>query len=130
MAATDQTYRNQRTLDIVFAVSCLLMLVGTIWMFAADYNREWKPVQRKFRDIETAQAQRLTLESLPPPSLMAERSYNLAELRKARDAAREQLRAKQNELKVERDKATVTFQTWKAEVDASASRYDAAIEKA
>ena len=30
MAATDQTYRNQRTLDIVFAVSCILMLVGTL----------------------------------------------------------------------------------------------------
>src|SRR6266851_2409709 len=26
MAATDQTYRNQRTLDIAFAVSCVLML--------------------------------------------------------------------------------------------------------
>ena len=32
MAATDKTYRNQKTLDIVFAVSCILMLLSSFWM--------------------------------------------------------------------------------------------------
>ena len=52
MAATDQTYRNQKTLDVVFGVSCLLMLLSTMWMFVQDYDREYKPIQRKFRDVE------------------------------------------------------------------------------
>ena len=42
MAATDKPYRNQKTLDIVFAVSCILMLVSIVWMLVADYNREYK----------------------------------------------------------------------------------------
>ena len=52
MAATDQHYRNQKTLDIVFAVSCVLMLISTIWMLVQDYNREYKAIQREFRDVE------------------------------------------------------------------------------
>ncbi len=54
MAATDQTYRNQKTLDVVFAVSCILMLIGTLWMFWQDYDRPFKHVQREFRDVEEA----------------------------------------------------------------------------
>ena len=46
MAATDQTYRSQRMLDIVFGVSCLLMLLSVVWMFAQDYYRDFKVEQR------------------------------------------------------------------------------------
>ena len=57
MAATDQTYRNQHTLDIVFAVSRMLMLVSIVWMFWQDYFRAYKVEQRDFRDVEVAVAQ-------------------------------------------------------------------------
>ena len=40
MAATDQFYRHQKTLDMVFGVSCVLMLLSLVWMFYADYHRE------------------------------------------------------------------------------------------
>ena len=39
MAATDKFYRNQYTLDMVFALSSILMLVSIVWMFMQDYNR-------------------------------------------------------------------------------------------
>jgi len=52
MPATEQTWRNQKWMHIVFGVSSILMLLATIWMLAKDHDREWKPVQRKFRDIE------------------------------------------------------------------------------
>ena len=65
MAATDQTYRNQKALDIVFAVSCLLMLASIVWMFAQDYFREYKTEQREFRHVESALAQRIALQKLP-----------------------------------------------------------------
>ena len=51
MAATDKPYRNQQTLNVVFAVSCVAMLLTTLWMLVDDYNREFKTVQRKFRDV-------------------------------------------------------------------------------
>ena len=42
MAATDQTYRKQYTLDIVFGASSVLMLVSIVLMFAQDYYRPFK----------------------------------------------------------------------------------------
>jgi len=53
MPATEQTWRDQKLLHVVFGLSSLLMLVATIWMLAADHNREWKQYQRDFRDVET-----------------------------------------------------------------------------
>src|SRR5580658_1792798 len=57
MPATEQTWRNSKLLHLVFGISSLAMLVTTLWMLAADHLREWKDVQRKFRDIETWTAQ-------------------------------------------------------------------------
>lgn len=39
-------------MHVFFGISGIAMLVTTVWMLAADHTREWKPVQRKFRDIE------------------------------------------------------------------------------
>ena len=50
MAATDASYRNIKTLHIVFAVSSILTLLATIGMFSEDYFREWKIEQRVYRD--------------------------------------------------------------------------------
>lgn len=57
MPATESTWRDQKLLHIVFGVSALAMLIGTIWMFAADHRREWKTYQSKFRSIEAWSAQ-------------------------------------------------------------------------
>ncbi|MBW3596503.1 MAG: hypothetical protein KY475_04415 [Planctomycetes bacterium] len=56
MPATEQTWRNQHWLHAVFAVTGVLMLLSTVWMFYADHTREWKDTQRTFIDIETRQA--------------------------------------------------------------------------
>src|SRR5215831_17459372 len=65
MAATDQNYRQQKTLDIVFAVSSILMLLSIFWMLWDDYNREFKHVQRKFRDVEDEVFLRAMLDKMP-----------------------------------------------------------------
>src|ERR1700733_3421843 len=65
MAATDKEYRSQYGLDIVFAVSSIVMLATIIWMLADDYNREYKTEQRIFRDVEVAMAQREALRKMP-----------------------------------------------------------------
>ena len=52
MPATEQTSRDQSLLHKVFAVSSLVMLLATIWMFAVDHSREWKPYQRTANRVE------------------------------------------------------------------------------
>ncbi len=128
MAATDQTYRNQRTLDIVFAVSCLLMLGSVVWMFVQDYNREFKTVQRDFRDVEEARNERLMLEKLPDPGRVEEKQKAVVEARKALEAKRAELRPEERRLMAIRDTRDDQYRTIKADVDSLASFYDIAVE--
>jgi len=64
MAATDQTYRNQRALDVAFGVSSLLMLASIVLMFAQDYFRPWKTEQRAFMKVESVMAERDAFEDV------------------------------------------------------------------
>ena len=52
MPATEQTWHDQKLLHVVFGFSAIVMLLSTVWMFAADHDREWKGYQRKFRNAE------------------------------------------------------------------------------
>lgn len=52
MADRGDTARNTTSLHIVFAISSIALLGSLVWMLLADYNREWKPWQKKFREIE------------------------------------------------------------------------------
>ena len=61
MPATEHFFRNQNKMHTVFAVSCILLFVGTIWMMVQDQTDEWREYQRtgyelsaaaKARDIE------------------------------------------------------------------------------
>jgi cytochrome c551/c552 len=53
MPANEQTWRDSKLMHLIFGISSLAMLATTIWMFAADHQREWKDYQRKFQDVET-----------------------------------------------------------------------------
>jgi len=52
MPATEQTWRNLKTLHVVFGVSAAALLLTTIWMLASDHNREAKSMQKQFAEIE------------------------------------------------------------------------------
>ena len=52
MPATEETYRPQPILHLVFAISSIAMLLSIAWMVAADHLRPWKEVQREFQTIE------------------------------------------------------------------------------
>src|SRR5258705_625247 len=45
MPATEKTWRDQAKMHVIFGVSALVMLGGTIWMLAKDHNREWRQGQ-------------------------------------------------------------------------------------
>jgi cytochrome c2 len=51
MPASEQTWRNQRIMHVVFGVTTAIMLVSTIWMIAKDYAREWKDYQADYFQI-------------------------------------------------------------------------------
>ena len=52
MPATEETYRSQPILHLVFAISSIAMLLSIVWMVVADHFRPWKQVQREFQKIE------------------------------------------------------------------------------
>lgn len=52
MPATEQTWRNQKKLHVWFAVSSLILLIATLWMFVKDHAREWKSYQRTARLVD------------------------------------------------------------------------------
>src|SRR5690242_4119443 len=133
MAATDQTYRSQRALDIVFALSCLLMLASIVWMFVADYNREWKTEQREFRDVESALAQRVALQKLPSAADFKAAKKAVDDARKVRYSEKNQgvvedLDEKRREIIPHKERSEQKYQSIKADLDSRTSFYDLAVE--
>jgi cytochrome c2 len=129
MAATDQNYRNRKMLDIVFAVTCVLMLVTIIWMFFQDYNREFKHVQRKFRDVDEALTERQLLEKLPNAEQLQQatdqRGKAAAEFQQVKDATEKANRS----LLAEKAQREADYQGIKADYDSLVSLYNLAVEK-
>lgn len=52
MPATEQTWRDQKKMHIVFGASAVVMLIATLWLLAKDHNREWKDWQLDNRKKE------------------------------------------------------------------------------
>ena len=52
MPASEKTWRKLPLLHLVFGISSVAMLLSTLWMLAADHNREWKPYQNDYRRIQ------------------------------------------------------------------------------
>ena len=52
MPANEQTWYDLKLMHFVFGVSTLAMLITTIWMLAADHNREWKRYQNATQRID------------------------------------------------------------------------------
>src|SRR6266850_8038427 len=101
MAATDTLYRNVKTLNVVFAVTSLLMLATIIGMFAEDYYRDWKVEQRSFRDVEEQMAVRGLLAATPSEKALDDIEAAERQLREARaevEAAKAELGRTKGEL--------------------------------
>src|SRR5215212_1237535 len=81
MPATEKTWRDQAKMHVIFGISALVMLGGTIWMLAKDHNREWRQWQLDDRARErwTVEAQLAQAE--------ADSTSKLAQLRQDLAAA-------------------------------------------
>jgi mono/diheme cytochrome c family protein len=124
MAATDQTYRKQKTLDVVFAVSSILMLLSIFWMLWDDYNREFKHVQRKFRDVEDEIFLRAMLDKMPDPAYLKAIEGTHEKLAKAKEEmenVRKEYAGKIRAAKGEKEIADAKAQGIKADLDSTNS---------
>ena len=127
MAATDQNYRNQYALDIVFAVSSILMLASIVWMLADDYFREYKTEQRQFRDVEAAMAQREALKKMPRKEVVERALATVkaaSEKRKNDNDTIEKYDAEIRELLPKKERVDLRLQNFKADLDSKTSFYD------
>ncbi|MFO0863622.1 MAG: c-type cytochrome [Gemmataceae bacterium] len=118
-------------LDTVFGVTSLLMLVSVIAMLVQDYNREYKPEQRVFRDVETALAQRQALDSLPSSDDMAKADAEVTaarEARKSKDDEVKSYRAKAAAEMPKLDRANAAYQDIKADLESITSFYNIEVE--
>src|SRR5437762_2437680 len=52
MPATEATWRDSKQLHRVFAVTGVLLVISTLWMFWADHARSWKTYQVQVTDID------------------------------------------------------------------------------
>jgi mono/diheme cytochrome c family protein len=129
MAATDQKYRDQKTLDVIFAVSCVGMLLTTIWMFYDDYARQWKPIQREFRDVETALNERDMLRELPDPKVVESLQEKMVEAQKKLKAANEAVAKDKSDLTVKMAINSSVFQSIKADLDSRQSYLVIAVDR-
>jgi cbb3-type cytochrome oxidase cytochrome c subunit len=133
MAATDKNYRNQYLLDVVFAVSSLVMLVSVVWMFADDYYRPYKTEQRDFRQVESTLAQRLAIEQLPNEEEFRAKEKAFADAKAAYESEGTQqklreLRAEVAKLQPKRERADARYQSVKADLESVTSFYNIATE--
>jgi len=85
MPATEQTWRDQKRLHVVFGISSTVLLLSTLWMFKADHDREWKQYQRTARDIEVKMTEWRQLE-FQTASIQQELDQFQAELTAAQGA--------------------------------------------
>lgn len=131
MAASDQTYRKQRTLHIVFAATSLAMLVTTVWMFWDDYNRPFKHVQRQFLKVEEEMARRAALDTAPDSDTLQKAVDAEKALARARTVHR--LASDQAEAEVGKRRATqfdleTSFANTKADYDSLMSFYNIEVD--
>src|SRR5437773_11607192 len=120
MAATDQNYRDQYALDVVFGASSILMLASLMWMFVQDFNREFKAEQRPFRDVEVALAQRLALEQIPSLAEFDAAQSAVVQAREEREANDQKVRELRKEVAKflpDKERSENKFQTIKSDLE-------------
>ncbi|HEV8062049.1 MAG TPA: hypothetical protein VGP68_19380, partial [Gemmataceae bacterium] len=130
MAATDQNYRSQRILDIVFAVSCVLMLASLLWMFVDDYNRDFKKVQKHFRLVDDTLTVRGMLEKLPDVAAVTAASEKVAEKRAALAKIKSSDESAYRSLYLAKAKQEAKYQSIKADYDSYVSLWNIEIDRA
>jgi cbb3-type cytochrome oxidase cytochrome c subunit len=111
--------------NLWFAISSVALLAGAVWLFYADYNRQWKTYQRQFRQIELDRAR----QAIADLEARYAADTELQQLHADLEAARQVLQGQTGDLReAEGAVAAAAEQFWLAETEwkVSKSFYDAA----
>jgi cbb3-type cytochrome oxidase cytochrome c subunit len=137
MPATEETYRKQPTLHLVFAVSSIAMTLSIVWMIMADHIRPWKQVQRAFHRVEDAKLraqedQKLKEQQAKSKTQLEAIDAKIKEAENARYERASEIRAAEKEIdtlggKVDRLDTETKFT--RAELDSRRSLYDGMIDR-
>jgi S1-C subfamily serine protease len=126
MPATEKTWRDQARMHVIFGVSALVMLAGTIWMLAKDHNREWRDWQVADRSKE---------RWMTEAQLAQAEANSSAELKRLRSKLLEATSTKVDATMVERFKELVKAEDDRlkteghAEASANFSRLNSALKR-
>ncbi|AGA26197.1 c-type cytochrome [Singulisphaera acidiphila] len=137
MPATEETYRSQPTLHVVFAISSIAMTLVIVWMIMADHLRPWKNVQREFHRIEEA---KLKVSEKEKVRLQAEKYQTQIDQLNAQITEAEQYQYKNaSEIRKvdaelervggQKDRLDTAKRFQKAELDSVRSLYDGMIDR-
>ena len=63
MPATDKTVRDIKKMHVTFAVTSVILVLSTVWMFWKDHDRPWKEYQKEARAIDLTVSQWRLMES-------------------------------------------------------------------
>ena len=138
MPASEETYRRQPTLHLVFAISSIAMLLSTVWMVMADHLRPWKQVQREFQLVEREKLEAAEKEKLEEQKAKYQKQIDEidakiqeaeadAETRAPRSAHDRRASSRCSEGKTEDIDTQRRFQ--KADLDSKRSLYDGMIDR-
>ena len=137
MPASEETYRRQPTLHLVFAISSIAMLLSTVWMVMADHLRPWKQVQREFQlvereKLEAAEKQKLEEQKAKYQTQIDQIDAKVQAAEADSETRGRELRTVNNELKVlegRTEKIDTQRRFQKADLDSKRSFYDGMIDR-
>jgi cytochrome c2 len=123
-----------QTLNVVFALTSIALLLAFSWMVWADYNREWKQYQIQFNDLEVQRTEQLRQEAMSQvdAAKRQEIQARLAQGEKEAAARKQEIEAAQDQLedlnarwyRVDQD-----FRFTKAEIDVARYEYEEAVQR-
>jgi cytochrome c2 len=128
----DRHYNFGR-MNMVFAVSSLLLLAVTLWMVFADYAQPWKRYQAEFRALERqklakdTEGERKKINEQQVAQLKKDVQAAQTDLEKHNRGARE-LEQRIDRLKAEIYTADAAWKKAKGDLDASRFEYDTALQ--
>jgi cbb3-type cytochrome oxidase cytochrome c subunit len=137
MPATEETYRRQPNLHIIFAISSIAMLLSIVWMIMADHLRPWKQVQREFQQVEREKLKAAEKEALKKQQSEAQAKIDQIdnEIKQAEQGATtryaeiSRLDKDVNSASARTEKLDTQRRFKKAELDSLRSLYDGMIER-
>jgi cytochrome c2 len=129
-----EMYRRTQTLNVVFALTSIALLLAFSWMVWADYNRDWKRYQIEFNKLEVKLTEQQIQQALGKEDAAKRQAIQarLAQGRQEEAARAQDIRAAEREkagLDAEWYRVDQDYRFTKADIDVQRYNYEEARHK-